>query len=88
MRLWDLRKLANFQTIQCDAPVGAVHFDASAKFLLVGSSALGVYETKTWGAVATFAEQSGGLTGACFGPAATSLTCASDQGVVKYYAAN
>lgn len=41
MRLWDLRKLKNFHTIDIGSPVNAVSFDYSGLYLAIGSTQLG-----------------------------------------------
>ena len=62
VKLWDLRNLKNLHTISpeggASTPIGAVSFDHSGKFLAVAGAALTVYETKKWGTLASWAEQS------------------------------
>ena len=87
VRLWDLRKLANFAQIDAGAPVGAVQFDYSGKLLAVGAAGLSVYETKGWGSHVDFGGQKAPLTGAAWGPLAHSIACSTDAGVVKLYGA-
>ena len=74
VRLWDLRKLKNFQTItpSAGAAVGAVGFDFSGQFLAVGAGpSLTVYETKSWGTVAELAALAAPVSGVGFASGAT-----------------
>jgi len=87
VKLWDLRKLKNFQTLQPagGAAVHAVRFDYSGGFLAVGSAEFSVFETKTWGCVTTFGDHAASVSGVAFGCGAAVLACSSADGVVKVY---
>ena len=88
VRLWDLRKLKNFQTItpSAGAAVGAVGFDFSGQFLAVGAGpSLTVYETKSWGTVAELAALAAPVSGVGFASGATFLAAASADGKLTLY---
>ena len=89
MKLWDLRKLKNFHTINMEggAAVSSVQFDFSGQFLAVGSSETQVYETKTWSSLVAFAQPKGAVSGVGFGAGAATIACATKDGVVKLYGA-
>ena len=74
IRLWDLRKLKNFETLE-SGPVAAVAFDHSGLFLAAAGSSARVYATKQdfslvkeWGDV-----PKKGATAVAFGADARSL---------------
>jgi len=88
VRLWDLRKLSNFQTIQTGASVRSLTFDYSGNFLSVGCDGLSVYETKGWSSVASFPEQGGAIvTGVDFGAKSDFIICGTSTGSVVVYGA-
>jgi len=87
VKLWDLRKLKNFQTLAESSAVRALHFDYSCGYLAVGSGkTAAVYESKTWSVVKRFGDAGGEVTGVAFGKSANSLTASSADGIVKQYA--
>lgn len=89
VKLWDLRKLSNFQTLELSGPVSSLAFDNSGGFLCVGSSAgVALYESKTWSGLASFdGTGSAAVTGLSFGAGAQTIACASAAGVVALYGA-
>jgi len=94
VKLWDLRKLKNFHTIEPPAgaaspPVRAVCFDFSAQVLAYAADGICLVDTKAWAPVATF-PQSGAAaapTAVGFGPGGTFVAAASADGVVQLYGA-
>jgi len=89
VKLWDLRKTKTFHDITPAAggAVGSLSFDLSGGFLAVGANEVGVYDTKTWSTVASFADNSAAVTGVGFGRAAATIVAAASDGVVKLYGA-
>jgi len=86
VKLWDLRKLKNFHTISSvQGPVTSVSFDYSGQYLIVGSSAVNVFESKSWGEVVAFSDVAAGATGVGFGKGASFAAASTSDGVVKVY---
>lgn len=85
IKLWDLRKLKNFQTIA--VPATSVEFDYSAQFLLAGQGdALGVYSTKTWDVVTTFDKAHGGaVTDVAWSPNGDYITSTAMDRTLKFF---
>jgi len=89
VRLWDLRKLSNFQTIQTAGPVSSLAFDYSGNFLTFGCTTdLSVYETKGWSKLVSFSDEGRAVTGVCVGPKASFLACGTSAGAVALYSAS
>jgi len=87
VKIWDLRKLKNFQTISPEAggEVGGLAFDFSGLFLAVGAADVSVYGTKDWGAIKSFPGQSSAVSDVSFARGASMIAAASADGVVKMY---
>jgi len=87
VKLWDLRKTKNFQTITPAAggAIGGVQFDYSGQFLTVGSNDVSVYETKVWSTVASFTDHKAAVTGVGFGRSASLLVATAADGIVKHF---
>ncbi|KAG1656833.1 hypothetical protein FOA52_006288 [Chlamydomonas sp. UWO 241] len=78
VKLWDLRKLKNFKTLEPyagSAPCAAVTWDHSGNYLAVGGADARVYSTKSdFGVVKTFSDMpKKGVMSLKFGPDAKSL---------------
>jgi len=84
VKMWDLRKLKNFHTIEPGAAVGGLAFDNSGLFLAVGSADASVYDTKTWGTIKSFASGAA-VSGVGFGRSAATLAATSADGILKLY---
>jgi len=82
VKIWDLRKLANFQTMQMTGPVAGLGFDFSGQFLTVAGASIDVFETKGWATVKSFV---GAATGVGFGEKAAMLVATTAEGVVKVF---
>ena len=88
VKLWDLRKLTNFKTLELSAPVASVAFDSSGSVLAVGSAGLEAFETKSWASLASYdGTGAGAVTGLGFGAGGATLACATAAGVVALYGA-
>jgi len=87
VKLWDLRKLSNFKTIQMenDMAVNAVTFDFSGIYLATAGSDLRVYNTKTFSVVKTFTDHTALVTDVAFGPDAKFLVSTSMDRNMKIY---
>ena len=72
VKLWDLRKLADFHTIEPTSvgAVSALRFDSSGSYLAVGGNDTRVFRTKPWDVVKTFSDHSAAVTGVAFGAGA------------------
>jgi len=85
LKLWDLRKLKNFQTIK--APATCVDFDFSAQFLAAGhGESISVYNTKTWEVVKEFGKAHGGaVTDVAWSKTASFLASTSMDRTLKLF---
>jgi pre-mRNA-processing factor 19 len=94
LRLWDLRKLANFHTITAPGPLTAAAFDFSGNFLAAGAAdgAVAVWRSSDWEPVTRWAGGAGGaghtaaVTGVAFAPLAASLVTSSLDRSLKVFA--
>merc|ERR1712146_637337 len=77
VKLWDLRKPLNIQTLQVsNDAVNAVRFDQTGQFLAIGANSVQVYnfETKTSVSMAAeFKEHEASVMGVCLGSYSKSL---------------
>ena len=89
VKIWDLRKLKNLQTLAVGAPASSVRFDYSGQFLAVGAAEMSLYETKGWSCLASYGGGGSGadVTAVGFGPGAAFLARGSSDGVVQLYGA-
>uniref|UniRef100_A0A8C4SE74 Pre-mRNA-processing factor 19 n=1 Tax=Erpetoichthys calabaricus TaxID=27687 RepID=A0A8C4SE74_ERPCA len=87
VKLWDLRKLKNFKTIQLDDnyEVKSLVFDQSGTYLAVAGSDIRIYVCKQWSEVLNFTEHSGITTGVAFGQHAQFLTSSGMDRSLKFY---
>ena len=96
VKLWDLRKLAAFQTLGAPAEgaagaptaaVSALCFDASGSYLAggYGDGAVGVWASKDWAQLAVLREHAARVTGVAWGPHARTLYSSSLDRAVKVY---
>ncbi|CAM9975277.1 unnamed protein product, partial [Ectocarpus fasciculatus] len=74
-RLWDLRKLTNFDNLTIgDGAAHSVAFDFSGSYLAAGGKkCTKVFAVKTWGELATYDGYGGSVTGVKFGKSASFL---------------
>ena len=86
VKLWDLRKLKNFQTI--DVAANSVAYDFSGAYLAVGQGKeVGVYNSKTFDVVATYGGHTGQVTGVAWDPMAHYLASTSMDRSLKFFSA-
>jgi len=85
VKLWDLRKLKNFQTIA--APATSVSFDFSGQFLAAGhGNGLSVFNTKSWEVVKSFDDaHSAAVTDVAWSPSANYLASTSMDRTLKFF---
>jgi len=72
VKIWDLRKLKNFKTLEINEgsdPLHALTFDQSGAYLAIanGSNDVQIVHVKSWTTVAQLAGHSQAITGVCFG---------------------
>ena len=88
VKIWDLRKLKNLQTIEAAAPVSSVNFDYTGQFLAVSGPGVSVYESKGWTRLVSFDGGDGAaVTDVAFTPGAASLVSGVSNGIVQLYGA-
>jgi len=88
VKLWDLRKLNNFHTInavQEGVAVNKLSFDLSGSYLAVAGDAVRVYGTKDWDVVKEWREHKDAVTAAKFGPDAAFIASVSMDRHIKLY---
>ena len=87
VKLWDLRKLKNFKTIQLDEgyEVRDVAFDQSGTYLAIAGSDVRVFLCKQWTELKTFNEHTAIATGVRFGKNASFLASTSMDRTMKVY---
>jgi pre-mRNA-processing factor 19 len=67
VRLWDLRKLTNIETINTDSAVHSVKFDQTGTYFAIGSIEISIYETKTMNKLISFQDHKKNVTQVTFG---------------------
>jgi len=89
IKLWDLRKVVSFKTIEDSAigSVGALSFDNSGSYLSVGGTDVRVFSTSDWSLVNSFTEHRGQVTGVAFGENASFFASSSLDRTVKFWSA-
>jgi pre-mRNA-processing factor 19 len=87
IKLWDLRKLKNFKTIQLDDgyEVRDVAFDQSGTYLAVAGSDIRVYLCKQWTELKVFNDHTAAATGVRFGKFASYIASTSVDRTLKLY---
>lgn len=88
IKLWDLRKLQNFQTINpkgCSDGVGSLEFDESGSYLGVGGSQVSVYASKGWDVVQSWSDHSKAVTAVKFAKGAQWFATASKDRSLKIF---
>ncbi len=91
VKLWDLRKLKNFKTIQLDDvenngyEVRDLCFDQSGTYLAVAGTDVRVYLSKAWTELKVFADHTAMATGVRFGKHAEYLASTSMDRTLKLY---
>lgn len=95
VKLWDLRKLANFQTIapapmdgdKAGAIVSSLAFDDSASYLAAATgSRVVIYGTKTWEEITNLHDHKDRVTGVAWGSQARSIVSVSLDRNLKVWA--
>ncbi|RUS85880.1 hypothetical protein EGW08_006364 [Elysia chlorotica] len=87
VKLWDLRKLKNFKTLQLEDgyEVKGLCFDQSGTYLAVAGSDVRVYLCKQWSELAVFNDHTAAATGVCFGQNSSFLASVSMDRSVKFF---
>lgn len=87
MKLWDLRKLKNFKTIQLEEgyAIKELCFDQSGTYLAVAGSDVRVYLCRQWQELKVFNEHTAAATGVRFGRNAHYLASTSMDRTLKLY---
>ena len=87
VKLWDLRKLKNFKTIQLDEgyEVKDLCFDQSGTYLAVAGTDVRVYLCKQWETLKTFNDHTALAMGVRFGNHAQSIASVSMDRTLKIY---
>lgn len=87
VKLWDLRKLKNFKTIQLDEgyEVKDLCFDQSGTYLAVAGTDVRVYLCKQWETLKTFTDHTALAMGVRFGSNAQSVVSVSMDRTLKVY---
>merc|ERR1712151_149884 len=87
VKLWDLRKPLNIQTLKVsDGPVNSVSFDSTGQYLSVGASAVQVYNFETKSTLASTVElkdHTASVMGVCLGTNARTLYSVSMDRTLK-----
>jgi len=90
VKLWNLRKLNNFHTInaaQEGVAVNKLQFDLSGSYLVAAGPGVRVYNTKDWAGVAQYTDHTEVVSAAKFGADAAFLASVSMDRHVKIYSA-
>jgi pre-mRNA-processing factor 19 len=87
VKLWDLRKLKNFKTIDFDGKyeVKDLSFDFSGSYLACAGTDVRVYQSKQWDLVRVFDEHTALATGVRFGQNAKSIVSCSLDKSLKFF---
>jgi pre-mRNA-processing factor 19 len=87
VKLWDLRKLKNFKTIQLDEgyEVKDLCFDQSGTYLAIAGTDVRIYLCKQWETLKTFNDHTALAMGVRFGNHAQSLASVSMDRTLKIY---
>lgn len=88
VKLWDLRKLKNFKTIQMgdNYEVSSLCFDQSGTYLAVAGTDIRVYLCKQWQELKVFNDHTAMATGVRFGKHAQYIASTSMDRTLKLYA--
>lgn len=89
VKLWDLRKLKNFKTLEFESGFNAnsLCFDQSGSYLAVGGNDVRVFQTnKEWTHLKTLTDHSAAVTGVAFQQHASQLYSVSMDRSLKTYA--
>lgn len=87
VKLWDLRKLQNFHTIQgkSTSAIGSLEFDLSGSYLAIVGSEVSIYTSKSWETVKTWGDHSKEVTGFKFGQNAKWFITSSKDRSLKVF---
>ncbi|NXD74187.1 PRP19 factor, partial [Eolophus roseicapillus] len=87
VKLWDLRKLKNFKTLQLENnfEVKSLIFDQSGTYLALGGTDVQIYICKQWTEILHFTEHSGLTTGVAFGHHAKFIASTGMDRSLKFY---
>ena len=87
VKLWDLRKLKNFMSINAVSNATSVVFDSSGRYLAVGGIEATVYDVKKdWEVVKVWEVKKGPVTALSFAPDATALYLGAGDHNLRVYA--
>lgn len=90
VKLWDLRKLDEFKTIQFEPesnfyPINKVTFDHSGYYFAVAGNDIRIYQTKQWEDLGVFADHTSAVTDLKFGQNATYFASTGLDRALKIY---
>ncbi|OXA62747.1 pre-mRNA-processing factor 19 [Folsomia candida] len=87
VKLWDLRKLKNFKTIEMadNYSITDLAFDQTGTYLAVSGSDVRVYGCKLWNEIAVYNDHTGTATGVRFGQNASFIASTSLDRSLKIY---
>eukprot|EP00928_Gymnodinium_smaydae_P008310 TRINITY_DN1302_c0_g2_i1.p1 TRINITY_DN1302_c0_g2~~TRINITY_DN1302_c0_g2_i1.p1 ORF type:complete len:501 (+),score=129.31 TRINITY_DN1302_c0_g2_i1:85-1587(+) len=88
VKLWDLRKPLNIQTLQMDAPVNCVRFDSTGQYLVAAADRVQVFNFVTksqLGSTVELKDHEAAVTGVCFGMNARTIASVSMDRTLKVY---
>merc|ERR1711964_927547 len=88
VKLWDLRKPINFQTLSSKAPVNCVTFDKSGQYLAISSDRVEVYHFEAKTSVAnscTLTDHKDTVHAVAFAPDAQSVLSVSEDRMLRVY---
>lgn len=87
IKLYDLRKIDNFHTIEMEAgnKINSISFDHSGSYLMAGGNDIRVYASKTWEHLKTLDSHKKAVTSVAFGQHAQSIFSTSADRSLKQY---
>lgn len=87
VKLYDLRKIVNFHTIEMEAgnKINSIAFDHSGNYLMAGGSDVRVYASKTWEHLSTLSAHSKAVNAVGWGSLAQTIYSASADRSLKLY---
>eukprot|EP00913_Durusdinium_trenchii_P023738 g22295.t2 len=90
VKLWDLRKPLNIQTLQLESPVNTVAFDTTGQYLSVGAEVVQIYNFASKSSLTeavTLKDHGDAVMGVCFSQHARSLATVSMDRTLKIFRA-
>lgn len=88
VKVWDLRKLQIFKTIQFEPeyyPINQISFDNSGYYMAVAGNDLRIYQTKQWENLAVFNDHTAAVTDVKFGQNASYIASTGLDRALKLY---